>query len=126
MRNVNFSQCGSRWIISFVLIKLNLFAFSLLPYNSGTFDWTTSQQATVLGAFYYGYTVTQIPAGILARRYGGKLFFGLGILLSGIFTLLTPLASHLGVYWLIALRILEVTFSNYCILIYCKFFSPRG
>ncbi|XP_075243966.1 sialin-like [Convolutriloba macropyga] len=75
--------------------------------QSGTFDWTTSQQATVLGAFYYGYTVTQIPAGILARRYGGKLFFGLGILLSGIFTLLTPLASHLGVYWLIALRILE-------------------
>ena len=51
-------------------------------------------------------------------KYGGKELFGIGILLTGLFTLLTPPAAYLGVGWLIALRVLEgiteaVTFPAY-------------
>ena len=75
--------------------------------DEGTFDWTSGQEANVLSAFYYGYLVTQIPAGYVASRYGGKHMYGLGVLLTGIFTLLTPPVSYLGVEWLICLRVLE-------------------
>ena len=49
----------------------------------------------------------QLPAGVFASRYGAKQVFGLGILFTGIFTLLSPPASYLGVQWLIVLRVLE-------------------
>ena len=86
--------------------------------DEGTFDWTSGQEANVLSAFYYGYLVTQIPAGYVASRYGGKHMYGLGVLLTGIFTLLTPPVSYLGVEWLICLRVLEgvtesVTFPSF-------------
>ncbi|XP_063710306.1 sialin-like isoform X2 [Symsagittifera roscoffensis] len=77
---------------------------------SGKFDWTSSEQASVLGAFYYGYMITQIPSGLFLNHYkgeGGKLLYGMGILLTGLFTLLSPLASYGGVGWLIGLRVLE-------------------
>ena len=75
--------------------------------DDGTFEWSSGQQANVLGAFYYGYMVTQLPAGYVASKYGGKHLYGLGVLLTGVFTLLTPPASYLGVEWLIILRVLE-------------------
>ena len=40
--------------------------------------------------------VTQIPGGILAEKYGGKYVFGIGILLTDLFCLLTPLAARTG------------------------------
>ena len=54
--------------------------------------------------------ITQIPSGLFLNHYkgeGGKLLYGMGILLTGLFTLLSPLASYGGVGWLIGLRVLE-------------------
>ena len=50
--------------------------------------------------------MTQIPGGILAERYGGKIVFGTGIALTTLCCLLTPLAAHGGVGTMIAIRIL--------------------
>lgn len=59
-----------------------------------------------MGAFFYGYLVSQIPGGLLAEKYGGKWvlagFFGLSTLA----TLLTPLAARLNYVALIILRVL--------------------
>jgi nitrate/nitrite transporter NarK len=44
--------------------------------------------------------------GILAERFGAKWIFGGSILISGILTLLTPLAARLHVGLLIAIRLL--------------------
>ena len=63
----------------------------------GNFDWDNKEQGLILGAFYYGYVVTQIPVGFLAEKYGGKWFYGLGVLCTSVFTLLTPLAAEVGV-----------------------------
>jgi ACS family sodium-dependent inorganic phosphate cotransporter-like MFS transporter 5 len=51
--------------------------------------------------------VTQIPGGRLAELYGGKLVFGLGVLLTGIFTTVSPLAAKMGTYVFVAVRVLE-------------------
>jgi len=49
---------------------------------------------------------TQIPAGILAEKHGGKLLFGGGIFLTSIFTLITPMAVRISLKFFIAVRVL--------------------
>ena len=56
----------------------------------------------VLSAFFYGYLITQIPGGYLASRFGGRYVFGLGILLTSVLTLLTPLAAEIHIGALLA------------------------
>ena len=60
-----------------------------------------------LGAFFYGYLITQIPGGWLAERYGGKMVFGIGIVMTSILTLFTPLAAQANFWLLVALRVAE-------------------
>ncbi|KAL9965860.1 hypothetical protein ACROYT_G029714 [Oculina patagonica] len=70
------------------------------------FNWSSETQGIVLSSFFYGYIVTQLPGGYLALKFGGKNLFGLGILSTAVFTLLTPVAARAGVAVLVALRIL--------------------
>lgn len=74
--------------------------------EGGDFDWDSNTQGTILGAFFYGYIITQIPAGILAEKFGGKWMFGCGTLITAVLTLLTPVSAHAGVGWLVANRVL--------------------
>lgn len=80
-----------------------------IPHNSTgkKYDWDSDTQGWILGSFFYGYILTQIPGGYLAGRIGGKLLLGFGILGTAVFTLLTPLAADLGPGYLIAVRALE-------------------
>lgn len=60
--------------------------------------------------------ITQLPGGILAERFGGKYVFGLGVLLTGLCNLFTPLAARSGVSALLAVRLItglaEVSITN--------------
>jgi MFS family permease len=76
-------------------------------FQDGPFNWDETTQGYVLGSFFYGYVVTQIPGGRLAELFGGKWIFGAGILVTSVFTLLTPLAANLSFYALIAVRVIE-------------------
>ncbi|CAM1304127.1 Uncharacterised protein g3683 [Pycnogonum litorale] len=72
------------------------------------FKWDSVQQGFILSSFFWGYIFTQIPGGLLASRYGGKKVFGLGILSTAVFTLLTPVtATYGGYHAFIILRIME-------------------
>ncbi|OWF45214.1 sialin-like [Mizuhopecten yessoensis] len=71
------------------------------------FDWDEATQGFILSSFFYGYVVTQIPGGWLAGRFGGKLLFGLSVLIPGILTIITPLVTKLGPAALIVTRVLE-------------------
>ena len=75
--------------------------------GTGEFGWSTEQQGWILGAFYYGYVLTQFPGGYLAEKYGGKWPFGLGVFLTAVLTLLTPVAARAGIGYLIGLRVME-------------------
>lgn len=60
------------------------------------FDWNEQTKSVILSSFFWGYVVTQIPAGQLAQRVGAKvlLLFSLGI--CSTLAVLTPLFAHLG------------------------------
>lgn len=78
----------------------------------GEFDWDPHTQGTVIGCFFYGYILSQIPGGRFAERLGGKMIYGIGILLSAICTILTPLAARWNFNLLIAVRVLQGLFSG--------------
>ena len=87
---------------SYLCINLLLFYF-----QSGEFNWDGDRQGLVLGSFFYGYILTQVPGGYLGERYGGKWLYGVGVLCTSVFTLLTPIAARIHVYVFLAVRILE-------------------
>ena len=59
-----------------------------------------------MGAFYWGYIITQIPGGIMAERFGGKWVVGTGVLATAILTAISPVVTRSGGY--IALVVLRV------------------
>ncbi|KAB0349702.1 hypothetical protein FD755_021621 [Muntiacus reevesi] len=71
------------------------------------YQWDAETQGWILGSFFYGYIITQIPGGYVASKSGGKLLLGFGIFGTAVFTLFTPLAADFGVGALVALRALE-------------------
>ncbi|XP_057302082.1 sialin-like [Hydractinia symbiolongicarpus] len=89
-------------------------------YENGTayvisppeFDWDSRLRGFILSAFFYGYIVTQIPGGWLAAKYGGKNLFGCGILMTALFTLITPPAARTNVYLLVVIRMFEGLFEG--------------
>ena len=60
-----------------------------------------------MSSFFYGYAASQIPAGFLAGRYGGKWVFGMGNLVTAIGTLLSPLAANTSKHLFIVVRVIE-------------------
>ena len=71
------------------------------------FDWTDSQRNAVLGAFFYGYVITQLPAGMLAERFGAKWIFGACVLITAILSLLSPVAAKLSYSAFFAVRVCQ-------------------
>jgi len=75
--------------------------------EEGEFNWDQKTQSTLLGAFFYGYLVMQVPGGMMAAKFGGKWLFGLGTLCTSVFSLLMPLAARAGWQWMLAFRIIQ-------------------
>ena len=54
--------------------------------------------------------LTQIPGGWLATRFGGKHVYGVGIVMTSVLTLVTPISADFSVWMLVAVRVLEGLF----------------
>ena len=80
---------------------------TVVPQKDGPFIWDETVQGIVLGSFFYGYVLTQVPGGRLAELVGGKLIYGVGVLITAIFTLLTPIAAYYSLPALVLVRVLE-------------------
>ena len=91
-------------------------------FQDGEFNWDGETQGLVLGVFAWGYMSSQVPAGMAAERWGGKLIFGLGVLLTGVFNVLTPLAARSSLSALLVVRVLtgmsEVGALSGCVLVF--------
>ena len=72
----------------------------------GPFIWDEHVQGVVLGAFYYGYVVTQLAGGRMAEVFSAKHTFGLALLAAALLTLLTPVSASCDWRLLVAVRVL--------------------
>ncbi len=84
-----------------------MFCFCFALQKEGEFVWDEATQGLVLGSFFYGYVLTQVPGGRLAEMFGGKLIYGFGVFITALFTLLTPIAAYYSLPALVLVRILE-------------------
>lgn len=86
--------------------------------KDGALEFDKVQQGHILGAFFYGYLISQIPGGILAEKFGGKRVFGVFTAISTVATLLTPSGAKLGLGILLFLRVL-VGLGSVSLFFYC-------
>ncbi|CAH1115962.1 unnamed protein product [Phaedon cochleariae] len=68
------------------------------------FDWTISQKNELIGSFFWGYVLTELPGGRMAEIVGARKIFGGGMLLASLLTVLTPAACHLDYYVVLVMR----------------------
>ncbi|KZC12315.1 Vesicular glutamate transporter 2, partial [Dufourea novaeangliae] len=71
------------------------------------FTWNEYQQGLALGAYYWLHWLSQLPGGLLARRYGTKLVYGLGNFLTAVLGFLIPFMTRYHLYALIFLRVVQ-------------------
>lgn len=76
------------------------------------FNWDSKQKGLILSSFFYGYITTQIVGGYLASQFGGNVIFAVGIGVTALLTLFTPLAAEYSIYALVAIRVVEGIFEG--------------
>lgn len=79
-------------------------SFAILPMAE-QYGWSKTTQGWVLSSFFIGYLATQLLAGWLAARIGGRNLLTFGVLWWSAFTLVTPIAAEISFAMLIAARI---------------------
>ncbi|XP_063384126.1 putative inorganic phosphate cotransporter [Cydia fagiglandana] len=65
-------------------------------YGYPVFEWERSIQDLILSSFFWGYIVLQIPAGMIAGRFGGKNLILTAMLSNGLVNLFVPYAAQKG------------------------------
>lgn len=61
----------------------------------------------ILGSFFLGYVITNVPGGRMAELVGGKLVYGLGVFLTAILTVISPFAAYWNLNAFLAVRVAE-------------------
>lgn len=68
-------------------------SMAIIPMQAH-FGWSSSTKGVILSSFFWGYICLQLPGSWIATRLGGKLVLGVGVLMTSVFTLLTPFAAE--------------------------------
>ncbi|XP_065827184.1 voltage-gated purine nucleotide uniporter SLC17A9-like [Oscarella lobularis] len=87
------------WMCSLVTGFTLLFVTrSALPFTivemAKEFDWDKRTSGLALSAFFWGYSIVQIPSGRLADRWGGEIVLLYAALASGVTTLSVPIVAR--------------------------------
>lgn len=75
--------------------------------QDGPFAWSEPIQGLVLGAYFWGYILTQIPGGRVAEMFSAKWVIWGSVLVNVIFTILTPLAANMSYIAVLVVRFVE-------------------
>eukprot|EP00095_Tigriopus_kingsejongensis_P005794 maker-scaffold88_size394946-snap-gene-2.23 protein:Tk05794 transcript:maker-scaffold88_size394946-snap-gene-2.23-mRNA-1 annotation:"hypothetical protein DAPPUDRAFT_52115" len=75
--------------------------------EDGPFEWTEPEQGLVLGSYFWGYLITQIPGGRVAELFGGKWVFLVAVLMNIVGAVLSPLCARAGYEYVIIMRIIQ-------------------
>jgi len=123
-----------RWLIlilsvlSFVLTFLCRFSWPpLIPVIVPVIHMNMSQAGAYMSAFYIGYVITQIPAGILADRFGVRAVLGVNLIIVGIGQyLMGNISSFQGGFWLrVIIGLGAGAMMACCVRAVMEWFAPR-
>jgi sugar phosphate permease len=93
--------------LSYMIMFLGRTVFSVSgPSIMKEFGWTSTQFGYASTAFFVGYMITMIPSGAIADKYGATKVLVVSLLLSGLFTFLTPVVG-LSIGLMLFIRALE-------------------
>ncbi|KAI8468510.1 MAG: carbohydrate transporter [Monoraphidium minutum] len=93
--------------VAFVLCnmdKVNM-SVAVIPM-ARDLGWSATDRGLVSSSFFWGYSLTQVPAGWISTRIGGAKVLMAGVALWSFGTLIAPPAAHLGLWALCASRVL--------------------
>uniref|UniRef100_A0A1B0CLB8 Putative inorganic phosphate cotransporter n=1 Tax=Lutzomyia longipalpis TaxID=7200 RepID=A0A1B0CLB8_LUTLO len=77
------------------------------------YDWTPSTQSYILSSFFWGYLISILPAGLLARRFGAKTVLLCATVGSSLACVLIPTGAEIGGWGVVcALRMLQGLFQG--------------
>ncbi|XP_063709965.1 putative inorganic phosphate cotransporter [Culicoides brevitarsis] len=88
-------------------MERSLLSYFGIKFDEEGFDWNEYEQGLALGSFYWLYWLTQVPGGILSKKYGPKVVYGVSNFLSALFCFVMPIASYLSFDALIILRVVQ-------------------
>lgn len=71
------------------------------------YEWSESTRGLILSSFFWGYVISQVPAGLLAQRFGPKILLLTTAIITAMLTLLTPVAASIDWKVLCTLRVLQ-------------------
>lgn len=71
------------------------------------YNWSETTQGVLLSSFFWGYILSQFPAGLLAQRYGPKILLLISSLICAVLTMLTPAFASFGWQWLCVARVIQ-------------------
>ncbi|XP_049950920.1 sialin isoform X1 [Schistocerca serialis cubense] len=75
--------------------------------EDGPFNWSETQQGLLLGAYFWGYMVSELPGGRMAEVYSARWVMFTAVAINVLGTVLTPPAAYFHFYCLVVLRVLE-------------------
>lgn len=81
-----------------------------------TFDWESPTQALILSSFFWGYVITQVPAGQIAQRFGARKLLTISVFICGGVSLLIPIAASYGGWILVCVCRVIMGFCQGCLL----------
>lgn len=91
-RHTVLSVLGFTWIVTYFERTVMSVA---MPYIAADYHLSPLHTGVVLGVFYAGYAIFQVPGGVLADLYGVRIVATISILWRAIFVALTAAAMNL-------------------------------
>lgn len=90
--------------------------------GTAKFDWGPYEQNIILGCFFWGYLLTELPGGRLAELIGGYRVFGHSMLWASVLTLFTPVAAFIDFKAMVMVRVLLGFMLGECSYYYINFY----
>jgi sugar phosphate permease len=87
------SKTNYRWVVMALIFLVYTMAAAdranigiVLPFVKNEFNMSNTEAGAVVSLFFIGYSLAQIPAGFLVKRFGVSLVFPIFMILTSVFT----------------------------------------
>jgi ACS family sodium-dependent inorganic phosphate cotransporter len=90
--------------ISIAIVEMTVHNNSNNSVQGPRYHWHEEKKNEILGSFFWGYFVIQIPEGRLSEIFGPRIVLGTGLLIAALMIILTPATCKWGFYWVVLAR----------------------